>query len=298
MSYVTPLKTLDPDGCVTLSGTTTFMLEQGLDGAVIEWQLLDDLGRPIAVETPASELASEPSSEPAEPLSVTLRFREASTDTSNTRIYESTSGIETDANGIIRFTPPLEVVHQPGVYLISAAIMKDGKRTSIRPGIISVERSLFPDPVYTTDLRDGPPTLREVWLWLQDSTKKNLWLGQSEFAAEDIVDAIIDPVREYNEHPPELTHYTTKNFPWRRAWMRAVCGYLLERAANNYRRTTRKITGGGLAEDVRNKEREYMAAAERLIQEWKAFFRTQKIRASRDEFWGGLAGNGIGSSAW
>jgi hypothetical protein len=298
VSYLTPILTLDPDECVDLSGTPTFMVAQGLDGGEFELQIKDGSGRPIELLPAASEPASQPASEPADAKSVVLRFREASLAYTGVDIYESENGVELAAEGKIHFTLPQAIIHQPGIYLGEAAVSQGGKKTAIQQMILSVERSLFGNSTYTVSATDGPPTLREVWLNLQDSSVRNIWTGGVEFAAEDIVEAILAPIREYNESPPNVGVYTTRDFPWRYYWMQGVIGYLCERAAHNYRRTKRQLSGGGMAEDTRNKDRDYQDAADRKLKEWRDFMRMQKLRHSRDEMWGGMAGNGIGRPGW
>lgn len=194
--------------------------------------------------------------------------------------YEVTSPMP--GGGIVRAEIDDDLTHEAGIYELNWALKNPaGKILQIDRSILSVERSLFA-PVEQLARRLGPPTLMEIRMSIRDSTTTNLLTEELEFGAEEIMQCIYRPISEWNSTPPLVSKYTTKTFPHREYWLKAISGYLHQTAAAFYRRNTQTYTGGGLTKSDLDREKEYTAVAQMLIMEWRewmlGFKRTQNAR--------------------
>lgn len=185
--------------------------------------------------------------------------------------------------GIVRFEIDDDLTDNAGIYEVNWALKNPaGKILTIDRSIMSIERSLFA-PMPQLAARLGPPTLMEIRMTIRDSVTTNLLTEEFEFGAEEIMQCIYRPISEWNSTPPLISKYTTKTFPHREYWLKAINGYLHETAAAFYRRNTQQYTGGGMTKSDLDREKEYTTAARVLIMEWRewmlGFKRTQNARA-------------------
>lgn len=132
-----------------------------------------------------------------------------------------------------------------------------------------------------TSLIEGnrPITIPEIRMALRDTSPSyNSLLEDLEFSDEEIVYAIMRPVEEWNETPPDLGQfsYTPGTFPYRENWRRATVGYLLKTAAYHYQRNYVPYNAGGVSFDDKNKAPQYFQTAEQNLQEWRQFVLAKK----------------------
>ncbi len=110
--------------------------------------------------------------------------------------------------------------------------------------------------------------------------------------------ALTKPIRQWNETPPPIERYTTRNFPYRGAWTSAALGELHLMAANRYRRNRLQHQAGGVTIDDMKKEREYMAEGQRLTQEYAAWLSNKKVEINAKKFWGQVSSTYSARQGW
>ena len=127
---------------------------------------------------------------------------------------------------------------------------------------------------------------------IMDFPGDNSLLDDVEFTNDQILYAITYPILEWeSELPPLSIHFTTKTFPYRERWATAIIGYLYRAASANYSRNYIKNSGGGINIDDKNKEREYLARAQLMLEEWRYWMKQKKIQLNGQQFYGSITGN-------
>jgi hypothetical protein len=203
-------------------------------------------------------------------------------------IWESYGEPMHPSKGLVRADLSADMVEHAGIYEVNWAILNEqGHPVVVNRSIMSVERSLFPSDLTTLYKNHGPPTLQEVRMLLMDSSaNENLLLDDIEFKDEQIMLAMTKPIQTWNETPPPIEVYTTRNFPFRGAWAKGVAAELHLMAANHYRRNRLQHSAGGVTVDDKNKEREYLAEGMRLKQEYEAWLSNKKVQLNIRRFCG------------
>jgi hypothetical protein len=176
----------------------------------------------------------------------------------------------------MRATLPASLTERAGIYELHWAVMRDGRAVGVSQAMLSVERSLFPSRRRTLREPGGSLTLGEIRLAIMDDPASNLLLDDVEFTDAQILQAIAAPVRKWNEEPPPIRRFSTRDFPFRGAWLVGVRGELHEMAATGYRRNFLPATAGGVSVPDKGKEREYLAEAARLKDEYFAWLQRKK----------------------
>ena len=111
---------------------------------------------------------------------------------------------------------------------------------------------------------------------------------------EQICLAMTKPIQLWNETPPPIECFTTRNFPFRGAWTDGIMSELLKMAASHYRRNFLATAGGGVQVQYKNKEREYLAESVRLGDEYKKWLLNKKVSINARKF----AGNSSSAYAY
>lgn len=266
------------EGCPSLGRAKVFTAEQGLD-ASLKVQLTDRNGAPLDLASIDGFVGvSEDAASEAATGVIAAKFREAAlSEQDGGVVYASVTPSVDDVDEATVLIPiPIEISRDPGIYIFEIGVVDEtGSTVHIERGLLSIEASLF-RPVGGT-LSDGPPTLMDVRMALRDHVDDNLRIGEVEFSVDEIVTALVRPIREWNESRPPLPLVSTKNFPYREQWLRAVTAFLLIMASDWYRRVYAKAQGGGLNYDRYNKERDYLSVGQQLLLEWRHFVRRTKI---------------------
>lgn len=266
----------DIDNCPILTRLKAFIVDQGVV-ATLEHTFRDKIGNPADL----SEYFPSESSDSSAAYGVTLRTKEWLGEgicTTKNPVWEVSAEIVDASAGLVRATLDAETVAQAGIYECNWAVVdsEDAPHVVDR-GILSIERSLFGD-LRTVKKGLGPPTLQELRMRLMDSSaSENLLLQDTEFKDEQLLLAMFEPVRAWNESLPPLRTFTTRDFPFRGAWIMGVQAQLYMTAAGNYRRNRLKHIAGGVAVDDLNKEQEYMAEGVRLWNDYKDWMGNKKV---------------------
>jgi hypothetical protein len=188
------------------------------------------------------------------------------------------------AGGLIQFPIPEAVCQTAGIYMFQAAVIDaDGRPRFVDGGLLSVEAGMW-----GAGDSGGPPTIEEIRFHLRDRATENTLLAEVEFDDAEILEAIRQPIRQFNETPPPLRHYNCNTFPYRYYWRNAIVSELLKVAAHHYLRNKLQMTSGGLSTDDKNKNSEYMQLAMLYDREWREFIIQKKVELNAELCWGSV----------
>jgi hypothetical protein len=294
--YVAPLETAstpsegvvragipDMDDCPILTRLKAFLVDQGVQ-ATLEHTLRDRTGNPVDLTTwfGTSSDSLSSSSQSSSSRGVRLRVKEwlgESLSSLRNPVWEVTGEVVSAQGGTVRATLDAETVARAGIYELNWAVVDgDGEPVLVDRGILSVEKSMFAPDLTVVKKNLGPPTLQEVRMRMMDSSaSENLLLDDVEFRDEQILLALSEPVREWNESLPPIKTFTTRDFPFRGAWITGALGQLHLMAANHYRRNRLQHQAGGVSVDDKNKEREYLAEGQRLWDKYTTWMTNKKV---------------------
>lgn len=254
------------DDCRILTRLKAFVVDQGVP-VTLEHVFRDAAGNPKDLSAWLGGSTDSDSVSSSAPGVVKLRVKEWLGTYGQAKIWEAAGqGVDAD-KGVISADIGTGIVARAGIYELNWAVTVDSRPVAIDRGILSVERSLFPASLDVAAADLGPPTLQEVRMRMMDSSRsENVLLDDIEFKDEQVLLALAEPVRYWNESLPPLRKFTTFDFPYRGMWITGVMGQLLITAAGNYRRNVLKASDGS----DKDKEREYMAEGVRLWTEFKA----------------------------
>lgn len=280
------------DDCPILTRLKAFLVDQGVQ-AMIEHTFRDRTGNPVDLSQwladPESDSSASVSTSPPAGT-VKLRIKEwLGVGSSSTSRFMDAWGEAVDPDtGVVRVQLSPTMVENAGIYEMNWAILDEvGRAVCIDRGILSIEKSLFPLSEATMIKDLGPPTIQEVRMRLMDSMgSENLLLQDIEFKDEQILLAMSEPVRLWNESPPPIGLYTTRTFPFRGAWISGVLAQLHMTAATHYRRNRLAHAAGGIAVDDKNKEQEYLREGQRLWDEYRNWLLTKKVEINLKSFSG------------
>jgi len=179
--------------------------------------------------------------------------------------------------------PPQIVRGTPGVYLFEVYWIQPedengGRKQLFGKGLISVEESALRQYSLLADPKShvGPLSLSEVRTHLRDYTEDNDTLGRAQFTDQEILEAIVHPVRIWNETLPPTSRYSAANFPYRAQWLKATVAKLCQTEALWMLRNQLPIQAEGVTVDDRNKWMAYMKMAKEDMTEYETFVRATK----------------------
>jgi hypothetical protein len=274
-------------GCIPFDKSNTFVVEGGAPVS-LHYQVRDGSGVPVDLTNyfPIDGVSGK---------GVYARFAVAD----NTFISKvNERGEVLDArSGLIKFTLPSYVWSVPCIYTFHVAV---GPSSSL--GVGAVPDYIAPGrgvvlvewtPFVLGESSSMPrvvPALEDVRRKLDDFIGKNDLLGQVEFSADDIVNAMIVPVRVFNELPPRLQQfeYTVATFPFYEYWVLGTAAELLRLAVVHYTRNKLLSSHGGMQGDEKGRDREYKQLAAEYRQEfidW-ARFKKHQLNFSQGQGWG------------
>lgn len=200
-----------------------------------------------------------------------------------------------DGCAVLEWTLPTKVADDPGIFRFEVAIVEGDGLIWSNTGLLSVERGLFGN-VRSTGT-DGPPSLGEIRTYLRDTLAENTLWKELEYPDVDIIHAMLRPVEQWNETPPDVGRFNGRNFPWRYHWIRAIVAELLFSVALWYERNRLPAQHGGITVDPRARFQSYMTVAQSLRQEWKEFMMFQKAVINARQMMGSV-GSAYGRFAW
>ena len=271
------------DGCPVLPRLQCHEVQMGQDARLL-WNFKNPQG--LAVSLPdcvGAVLPNMPFDSVGTPgCGVTLRMRELTgIDPGQDPIYEIPVTVVNLASGLVRANAlPSEIVRSAGVYLEEWAVFSiTGQMLFSNQCCTFVRRGLFGVSSGADGYNAGPPTLEEIRLSLRDSSAAdNTLLDSVEFDSAEIAQAVLRPIQYWNETPPPLRPLlTTRTFPFKEMWLLGIQSYLFDIAANHYRRNQLAYSAGGMSVDDKNKEQQYRAASNNMLQQFREMLRAKKI---------------------
>ena len=254
--------------------------------ATIKWQMHDKDGLPVDM-----------SACNALPMKVVLRLRDQIA-LSNTSPVVQADGVLTDAaTGQVEVALTKNMVGIPGVFYGEMALINIPAEEAGLPCVVFsntfyviINRSSF-DPRVTN--RDGgPPSVAEIRLHLRDSAPNESYLLENlMFDDAEIALAIGRPVMYWNETPPPLRTFTTKNFPFRYHWLEGICANLFFMVAEQFRRNQLDYSAGGIQVNDQNKEASYERAGQARWQAYREWVRGTKASINLESCYGEVSSN-------
>ena len=213
--------------------------------------------------------------------------------------------------GKIQFEIPAYVYEMPCIYSFYVAVgnkktyILDNKPIYIGPrkGILLVEWTPFNAHVPNCSVPHRVvPSLEDVRRKLDDFVGKNDLMAQVEYSSDDIVNAMISPLRIFNETPPRLRrfHFTLTTFPYYENWVLGTAAELLRISVVHYVRNKLLSAHGGIQGDEKARDREYMQLASQYKEEYREFCRFEKHRLnfSMGQGWGTLHSEYVHLQKW
>jgi hypothetical protein len=266
---------------------------KGGQKARIRWQMHDQLGNPVNL-TECIDYCSSSSSASSESLSVTITFKCREyllINALSLPTFERTATIIDAETGIVEVELTGDDTQHPGIYFAEMCVDISCDDTV---GVyfsnifyLAITTSLsFSNRSYAA----GPPTIAEIRLHLRDSSADESYLMDNlAFDDAEIALAIIRPVQQFNETPPELDpRFTTSDFPYRYYWLEGICAQLFTMAAEFYRRNNLSYSAGGIQVDDMNKAKDYMQIADYKRQIWTEFIKRKKIEMNLANCFGNM----------
>ncbi|MEM3062243.1 MAG: hypothetical protein QW303_01665 [Nitrososphaerota archaeon] len=230
-----------------------------------EYILRGENGEPLSSNTIYNEHGIVPEA--------VVAFREASG--IEAFVYADTATIDNSVPGKIIFTVPKEVRETPGIYDVEAAYVQPNSST-----LFAINKLYFyNEPSHWGTKHYTLPSLSEIRLSLRDSSPiENELLGNYDFDTSEICFALTRVIQLWNETPPPVTLYTTRNFPFKHLWLLGAQLFLFQIAEEHYRRNQFAYNAGGMSVDDRNKLMVYRAAVEDRMQMFMTSIYKQKYR--------------------
>lgn len=241
------------------------------------------------------------------PPTIAVRYREATGQVPTMYEPEAADVPELAADGrSVSFAVPDEVRNRPGVYRAQVRVCSaEGAEVARDEVAVLVDRGFWlADGTAPSDDR-GPPTVAEIRTSLRDHPGANRLLGDYEFDAAEVGQAVVSAVLDFvTAFPPAsfrpVLDTTTWPAVWRRQLLDGSLAYLFETAAAYCRRGNLPYTAGGLTIDDLKKEPEYLQAAMVYRKRYADWVKSTRTAYSLSAGWGsvssGLVGGFPGSS--
>ena len=284
------------DGCAILTRLKAFLVDRGVV-SVLRHTVRDRAGRPVdlsAVLPTCADSATAAAGGPAGTAALVVR------EWTDGPVEPDLADLELDAQaadppaGVLVAPLPAAVVDVAGIYRLVWLVRDAAGRTVLADtALLSVERGPWASTADARAVTCGPPTVGEVRNAVVDTgAADNLRLDDVEFSDDQILQALADPVRTWNEALPAVPpRYTTRTFPHRGEWLRAAVGHLHVMAATTYRRNRRGVQAAGVADDSLNRDREYLDEGRRLLAEYRDWVLRTKYAASMRRAFGAVGSN-------
>lgn len=292
------------DDCPILTRFKAFVVDQGVC-ATLQHTMRDRTGNPLDLSewlSPGISESNSMSSSTNAPGSIVLRVKEWLGNTASPAknpVWEVVGATVNAETGVVRATLEEAMVEHSAIYELNWAVLNsDSRPVVVDRSIMSVERSMFPVEIRKVYKGLGPPTLQEVRMRMMDSSRnENLLLDDIEFKDEQIMLAMWEPIRLWNESPPPVRPlHTTRTFPFRGAWVTGVMGQLHLMMAAHFRRNVMRSASGGMTD--KDKEREYMAEGMRLWNEYSMWMQTKKVELNLKTFAGANPSPYVTNDGW
>lgn len=246
----------------------------------LEWTFLDALGNPIDLTTiitvedtsESSETSISVSGDSSPTYTVKGRFSDCDIVGKST-VYEVNGAFEDLSAGKVRIQLPAPFVNWGGIYRVEIVLCRDDVPILHNRVLWNVEETLWGD----LTKRSGIPSLGEIRMHLRDTAVENDLLQDVEYDDEEILHAIVRPVRYWNEIPPPVKVFSCRSFPYRYHWLEAIVGQLMQTAAHHYMRNEIPVNHGGVQGNFKDKYGQYLAYAKKYDEAWRVFVDHKKV---------------------
>lgn len=134
----------------------------------------------------------------------------------------------------------------------------------------------------------GPLSLTELRLYLRDSSpEENLLIDGYNFSDEEILLATKISIQKFNDMLPRENFpvFNSSNFPFRSILMDGILGQLFFMAAEWHRKNNLQYSAGGVSLNDKNKEPNYLQAANMHWQQFLQDSKAEKVKLNMDLNW-------------
>lgn len=253
--------------------------------ATIQWQMHDKDGLPVDMSA-CDEL----------PMKVVLRLRDQIALSNTSPVVQVDATIVDAATGQIEVALTKNLVGIPGIFYGEMALINIPAEEAGLPCVVFsntfyviINRSAFDA---RGGLNSGPPSVAEIRLHLRDSAPSESYLLEHlMFDDAEIALAIGRPVMYWNEIPPPIRTFTTKNFPFRYHWLEGICANLFMMVAEQFRRNQLDYSAGGIQVNDQNKEAAYERAGQARWQAYREWVRATKASINLESCYGEVSSN-------
>lgn len=252
------------DGCPDPTAGKSAIVWQGMQSRICHTMVLPD-GTPLGLAAYRDLVGS------------TVKFRRPGCRGKVHTISLTADNFVDADGGKLCFDLPPEVDGTPGIYAAQLVIVDDQARPYAGDSLlVSVEPTALAETAVP-----GPLTMGEIRRALRDYPALNTAWDAAEFSNEEILQAVIRPVRQFNETLPRVLSYNLDRFPYREEWLRATVSYLLEMGAHWYARNAKTLKyGDGMTEDDKDKVALYAQVAHNGIARFNNFCVTEQVAAN------------------
>ena len=185
----------------------------------------------------------------------------------------------------------------PGIYngtVICYPLANEKAIIQERPFYVYITYGLeFPAP-------KGPLSLTEIRLYLRDSSpEENLLIDGYNFSDEEILLATKITIQKFNDMLPRENFpvFTSSNFPFRTILMDGILGQLFFMAAEWHRKNNLQYSAGGVSLNDKNKEPNYLQAANMHWQQFLQDAKAEKVKFNMDLNWS-MVPSAYGGTWW
>lgn len=172
----------------------------------------------------------------------------------------------------------------PGIYIMQVGLYsRNDELVLINNGYLEVEASF---DAIQKHRQVSIPMMRRL---IRDASPRgNRIIEECEFTYEELMDALIMAVDDFNFHAPLISaKFTLKDFPWPMFLMGyGAVSNLLRTAAVWYARNDLRVQATGVGIDDMGKAEVYMALADKYKAEWERFVTTVKRQMNVNAGWG------------
>jgi hypothetical protein len=285
MSNADLLRTISPEdpfheGCPVRVKTRNVVIDAGVP-AIVEWSMRDAKGQTRNLSGVLPEPALPEGVSVSESIDVggfgSVKVRILVVDVPGIGGMAEVPAVCTSpSTATVQFKLPPVVTQKTGIYRLSIGVLDHQRQLAcLENGLLFVEPGLWGD---VNLANGGPPSLKELRAYLRDTRTENDFLKDVEFSDEELIMAIVGPVRTWNELLPPVAPFTCQTFPFRELWIKGCIGQLCRTAALWYQRNKMQTTHAGISTDDRNKNAEYQRIGDQYTEEFLKFARAQKVR--------------------
>jgi len=134
----------------------------------------------------------------------------------------------------------------------------------------------------------GPMSLTELRMYLRDSSpEENLLIDGYNYSDEEILLAMKLTIQKFNDMPPRENFpvFNSATFPFRSLLLDGMLGQLFFMVSEYHRKNNLQYSAGGVSINDKNKEPNYLQAANMHWQEFLRNAKAEKVKLNMDLNW-------------